>query len=95
MKELFLEIHGLVEDMNHRPSQQETGLHEQQLDTILHEIEVDEDGCVTRDNIPTIIFCYELWTYEKKLKSTMQEIYGDDQELELNGRVSITNPNGN
>jgi two pore calcium channel protein, plant len=29
VKELFLEIHGLVEDMNHRPSQQETGLHEQ------------------------------------------------------------------
>jgi hypothetical protein len=33
-----------------------------------------------------------MWTYEKKLKSTMQEIYGDDQELELNSRVSITNP---
>jgi DNA topoisomerase IB len=29
VKELFLEIHGLVEDMDSRPTQKETGLHEQ------------------------------------------------------------------
>ena len=58
----------------------------------MHEIEVDDKGNVTRSNISTIIFGYAMWAYEKKLKSTMQEIYGEE-ELELSGRVTITDPN--